>query len=199
MPACVLYRHHQAWRYVMICPRKRLNGNLPMSLFPLGYWEHKARGNAPKYTGIVFGLFATMPDFKPNQVTARKRHLSLKTTVLTHAVKALHRQNYSPWLSSCAIVPCSKQHESTAMRKQTNQKAHVHRSSLTTLWSLRISLCNHAGLQTKSSYGKKVASQFENYGCSHMQPIRCIDKTTLHDCHLAPLCHVPSSMKARPW
>ena len=140
--------------------------------------------------GLFASVFATMPDFQPSQVTARKWHLSLKTTVartcsqfaastkllsmivilrhcamfqaawkhghekknkskspcapfffdhtlvsshqslqpcrtsnqvklqqesgisvwklrlLAHAVKGLHRQNYSPWLSSCAIVPC---------------------------------------------------------------------------------------------
>ena len=118
-------------------------------------------------------------------------HLSLKTAVLAHAVKLLHRQNYSPRLSSCATVRSSmKKHRTAQWETTNNHKEHGngnHESQ--SRFGLPKALHEmQTQWQTKINIMKNLASQFEN--CSARTCSKLLHRQnyspTLSSCATAP-------------
>ena len=121
-------------------------------------------------------------------------HLSLKTAVLAHAVKLLHRQNYSPRLSSCATVRSSMKNTERLNGKPRNHKEHGngnHESQ--SRFGLPKALHEmQTQWQTKINIMKNLASQFEN--CSARTCSKLLHRQnyspTLSSCATAPCLKV---------
>ena len=98
-------------------------------------------------------------------------HLSLKTAVLAHAVKLLHRQNYSPRLSSCATVRSSMKNTERLNGKPRNHKEHGngnHESQ--SRFGLPKALHEmQTQWQTKIKHYEKLGISVWKLQCSHMQ------------------------------
>ena len=102
---------------------------------------------------------------------SKKWHLSLKTTMLAHAVKLLHRQNYSPRLSSCATVPSSMKNtqNSPIGNHETTRNMNGNHESQSRFGLPKALHEMQTQWQTKIKHYEKLGISVWKLQCSHMQ------------------------------